>query len=531
MRSFEQPGRSTVHATNGMVATSHSVASAEALQVLRDGGNAMDAALAACAVQCVVEPGSTGIGGDCFVMVWPAGAKRPVAYNGSGRAPSGASLERLAQAGLPDIERTSAHAVTIPGSVEAWCRLAGDYGRLSMRDILAPAIRLAEGGYAISPRVHWDWSRHQGLLRTHPPARSLFLPDNRPPAVGAVHRQPALAGTLERIGVHGAPGFYEGPVAEELVSVLNELGGCHSQEDFASARGEYVDPISTSFQGYEIHECPPNGQGMIALMMLRMLEPLEAGCADALDPQRLHYFIEAARLAYAVRDEWVADRDAMDAGFEHLLAGSYTDRMRQKIDPALAAAMPVKPLSPVAGNTVCIAVVDREGNAVSLINSLFLNFGSGILTPRHGVLLNNRGQGFSMQAGHPNQIAGGKRPLNTIIPGMVSHKGRPVIPFGVMGGHYQSAGHAYLLSNLLRFGLDLQESMDLPRLFPVLGEGLVEIESTFRAETLEGLRDRGHRLIFPPRPIGGSQAIWIDHVAGTLTGGSDHRKDGCAIGY
>ncbi|WP_018141524.1 gamma-glutamyltransferase family protein [Thioalkalivibrio sp. ALJ7] len=531
MRNFEQPGRSTVHATSGMVATSHSLASVEALQVLRDGGNAMDAALAACAVQCVVEPGSTGIGGDCFAMIWPAGSERPVAYNGSGRAPAAASLERLAHMGLADIERTSAHAVTIPGSVEAWCRLTADHGRLSMREILAPAIRLAGDGYAVSPRVHWDWSRHQELLRTHAPTRSRFLTDDQPPAVGAIHRQPELARTLERIAEQGPSGFYDGPVAEEMVAVLSELGGFHSLEDFALARGEYVDPISTTFQGYEVHECPPNGQGIIALMLLQMLEPLEAGCGDPLDPQRLHYFIEAARIAYAARDEWVAEPDAMEAGFGQLLAHSYTDRMRQSLDPDSAASVPVQPLSPVAGNTVCIAVVDRDGNAVSLINSLFLNFGSGILTPRHGVLLNNRGQGFSMQAGHPNQLDGGKRPLNTIIPGMVSQKGRPVMPFGVMGGHYQSAGHAYMLSNLLRFGLDLQESMDLPRLFPILGEGMVEIESTFRPEVLEGLRDRGHRLIFPPRPIGGSQAIWIDHAAGTLVGASDHRKDGCALGY
>ena len=531
MRHFESPGRSTVHAENGMVATSHALASSEALHILRQGGNAMDAALTACAVQCVVEPGSTGIGGDCFAMIAYDDGHAPRAFNGSGRAPLAASLDFYERAGLQEIPRHSAHAVTLPGSVDAWCTLAQDQGSLGLDAILAPAIRLAREGYPISPRVHWDWVQSKWLLEKNHLTRDLFLPDGSPPPVGARHRQPQLANTLERIADRGRDGFYTGPVADEFVSVLTEMSGLHRHDDLAEVCGSYVEPISADFHGHEILQCPPNAQGVTALMLLKLIESGDPSNDDPLSVDRLHQFIEACRQAYAARDAWLGDPETMSRDVQGLLDPDFLGQTREKIDLSRASVVSTTPPVPVADNTVYITVVDRDGMAVSLINSLYLNFGSGIVLPRCGVLLNNRGQGFNVKRGHPNAIDGGKRPLNTIIPAIATLSGRPAMSFGVMGGHYQAAGHAYLLSNFLELGLDLQESMDMPRIFPIPGENSVEAETTFDPSTLESLRGLGHDLVRPPRPIGGAQAIWIDRREGLLVGASDHRKDGCAIGY
>lgn len=531
MRHFENPGRSTTHAENGMVATSQALASSEALRVLLQGGNAMDAALTACAVQCVVEPGSTGIGGDCFAMIGYRDGRPPRAFNGSGRSPAAASLEFYEEMGVVQIPRYSAHAVTVPGSVDAWATLAEDHGSLGLDRILAPAIRLARDGYPISPRVHWDWVQSRSLLEKNHHARELFLPNGAPPPVGSRHRQPRLAETLERVARQGRDGFYTGPVADEFVSVLREMSGLHEHADVWAARGCYVDPISTDFQSHEIYQCPPNGQGVTALMLLKLIESESRMDGDPLSVGRLHWFIEACRQAYSVRDSLLGDPGAMGGSAEQILDPEFVDKLRKSIDVDRAVVGSRVPPVPVADNTVYISAVDRDGMAVSLINSLYLNFGSGILLPQSGVLLNNRGQGFNLQRGHPNSIGGAKQPLNTIMPGMAARAGKPVMSFGVMGGHYQAAGHAYLLSNFLEYGLDLQESMDLPRLFPIPGEDTVEAESTFATPVGDSLRSRGHVLVPPARPIGGAQAIWIDHREGFLVGASDHRKDGCAIGY
>ena len=528
MRDFQKPGRSRVVAREAMAATSHPSATLAAIRMLEAGGNALDAAIAACAVQCVVEPGSTGIGGDCFALL--AGEDGKVhAFNGSGRAPAALTAAHLRAQGLTQIPRQSPHAVTVPGAVDAWTRLHADHGRLPFADLLAPAIHLARQGYAVAERVHYDWGREVALLAGDANAARVFLPAGRAPAVGEVHRQPELAATLETLGREGRDGFYRGAVAQDIVAYLRGLGGLHTLEDFAEAAGEYVAPIHAGFRGHEVYECPPNGQGVIALMILNILARFPAS-GDPLAADRLHVEIEATRLAYVARDRFLADPAQAGVPVDYLLSAALADELagRIRLDRALAD-MPAF----AAGehrDTVYICVVDRDGNCASFINSIFHPYGAGLLAPRSGVLLHNRGQSFVLEQGHPNELAPRKRPMHTIIPGMVLKDGKPVMPFGVMGGHYQAMGHAHFLSKVLDFGLGLQEAIDLPRLFPLPGTSSVEAEDTFPAETIAELRRRGFDIVPSGRPIGGAQAIRLDRANGTLTGGSDPRKDGCALG-
>lgn len=530
MRNFELPGRSPVFATRGMAATSHPLSTGTAIDILRQGGNAMDAAIAACAVQCVVEPGSTGIGGDCFALYAPAGGSDIVAFNGSGRAPAAATPSWFAERGIEAIEQQSPHAVTVPGAVDAWVRLNADHGRLDFADLLRPAVHHAREGYPVAPRVQRDWAERERLLAADANTRAVFLPGGRVPAVGDLHVQPALAATLERIAEEGRDGFYRGPVAEDIVEYLRGQGGLHTLDDFARAAGEYVDPICTDYRGHTVWECPPNGQGIIALLILNILD--RARLADeVLSAERIHLEIEATRLAYAQRDAFVADPAQARVPVEALLSDAHADELRSRIDPDRAGQPGPTMLPRVHEDTVYIAVVDGDGNAASFINSLFHPYGTGLLAPASGVLLHCRGLSFELDPEHPNAIAPGKRPMHTIIPGMLSEGDRVRMPFGVMGGHYQALGHAHFLTRLLDYGHDLQEAMDLPRFFPLAGGNRVEMEGAIPQDTLRALARMGHQPVPPQRPIGGSQAIWIDHDRGVLIGASDPRKDGCALGY
>jgi len=514
-----------------MVATSHPLATQTALRVLQDGGNAMDAAVAAVAVQCVVEPQSTGIGGDCFVLFAPGGSDRIIGFNGSGRAPAAARPEWFAERGIAAIEQTSPHAVTVPGAIDAWDRLLRDHGTRDLSSLLRPAIRYARDGYPVHSRVFYDWSLSLDLLARDATAKRIYLPDGRPPAVGTLHRQPELAATLERIAERGRAGFYEGPVAKDIVAYLHGLGGLHSLEDFATTQGEYVTPIRTAYHGYEVHECPPNGQGLTVLIMLNILSELLPQISEPLSSLRLHYEIEAARLAYQDRDDFIADPAQAVVPVEALLSPAHAARRRALMDPEHALVELPPSRFPDHPDTVYLCVVDRDRNAVSFINSLYHGFGSGLVAPKSGVVLQNRGQSFSLDPTHPNCIAPGKRPMHTIIPGMVTRGGRACMPFGVMGGMYQAQGHVHFLGNLFDFGLDLQQAIDLPRVFSPPA-GPVEAESTVPSEVVQQLTRRGHAVAEPEdKPIGGAQAIWIDWDTGVLTGASDPRKDGCALGY
>ncbi|MBY6263400.1 gamma-glutamyltransferase family protein [Azospirillum sp. 412522] len=531
MRDFEAPGRSLAMGRNGMAATSHPAATLTAVEILKAGGTAMDAAVAACAVQSVVEAGSTGIGGDCFALIAPNGGADIRAYNGSGRTPAAMTLESLRAAGVTELGRQSPHAVTVPGAVDAWARLVADHGRLPLSEVFAPAVAMAREGYAVTPRVAHDIALQTALLRSDPTAAATFLADGEAPAAGTVQTQPLLADTLEAIGREGPDAFYRGAIAEDMVEFLRGAGGFHSLEDFAAARGEYVTPIRTEYRGRAVHECPPNGQGIIALMILNILKRFQPA-GDPLSPDNLHVEIEATRLAYAARDAFLADpAHAKTPITEHLLSEALADALAARID--LGRALDTGGVFDAVEHrdTVYIAVVDKDRTAVSFISSIFHPYGSGLMAPRSGVLFHNRGQSFSLVDGHPNMVAPRKRPMHTIIPGMVTENGRVSLTFGVMGGHYQAMGHAHFLSKLFDHGLDIQSAIDLPRLFPLPGTRSVEAESAIRAAAGPELARRGFEVKAPGWAIGGAQAIGIDWENGTLLGGSDHRKDGCALGY
>jgi gamma-glutamyltranspeptidase/glutathione hydrolase len=530
MRNLELPGRSPVHATQGMASTSSPLATLAAVDVLKSGGNAMDAAIAACAVQCVVEPESTGIGGDCFCLYSPGGSDKIIAFNGSGRAPLAATPEWFAEQGITKIERQSAHAVSVPSAIDGWDRLLKAHGTKGFDELLRPAIGYARDGYPVGSRVSVDFASQIDIIRDDENLSRVFLKDGKTPAAGSLHRQGALANTLEAIAKGGRDAFYTGEIAEDIVGYLRSKGGLHTMEDFASVEGTYVDPISTQYKGYTVHQCPPNGQGVIALLLLNIMSGIEAG-DDPLSPERIHSEIEAGRLAYHDRQNYLADPAQAEVPVEWLLSAEHADELRKQIDAAKAMAeMPSIP-GPSHKDTVYITVVDKDRNACSFINTLYYNFGSGLMAPKSGVVLHNRAMGFSLDPNHPNCIAPGKRPMHTIIPGLVSKDGKIVMSYGVMGGEYQAYGHMQFLSRMFDFGLDIQEAQDLPRVFPDPETGDVQAESGLPEELAKALRDKGHKLIAPAKPIGGSQAIWIDWEEGVLTGGSDPRKDGCALGY
>ncbi|MDH3690749.1 MAG: gamma-glutamyltransferase [Gammaproteobacteria bacterium] len=527
MRDFELPGRSPVHSTEAMVATSNPLASSTAIDILRRGGNAIDAAVAAAAVLAVVEPYQTGIGGDCFVLLAPKGGADLIAFNGSGRAPGKAEIDWYFENNFREVPIASAHAVTIPGAVDAWAQLVRDHGRMSLGELLQPAIRYAEEGYPVHSRAAFDWTGCEGLLKQDTIATGIFLPNGKAPKTGERFRQPQLAHTLRLIATQGREGFYQGPVAEDIVNHLRSRGGHHTLADFAEARGNYVQPISTSYRGVDVYQLPPNNQGITALIMLNILSTYSFVDMDPVGAQRLHLEIEAGRLAYRDRDVYIGDSVAADV-IDQLLSQEHAAELASEIDQSRAGS-PSTVDSGHGSDTVYLCVVDQERNAVSLINSIFHSFGSGLVSPNTGVVLQNRGAGFRIEPGHPNCIAPGKRPLHTIMPGMALKDGRVVMPFGVMGGHYQPFGNAHVLSNILDFGCDLQQALDMPRVF--YEAGCVQVERGISESTRDGLVALGYRLARPDEPLGGGQAIWIDWESGVLTGGSDSRMDGCALGY
>ena len=532
MRDYHLPGRSPVYATHGMAATSMPAATLTALDVLRDGGNALDAAIAACAVLCVIEPQSTGIGGDCFCLYSPAGSGKVIGLNGSGRAPAAASIDWFEKAGISALENTSAHSVTVPGALNAWETLLKAHGRKGLDELLQPAIRFAEEGWPVHSKVSWDWKRSEGKLRKN--GSFHFLPGGAAPNAGDRFIQPGLAETLRAVARHGARAFYEGPIAADIVATLRKHGGLHTEEDFALglANADFVEPITSRWNGYDVYQIPPNGQGILVLQILGMLEGLGDAPDGPMGAIRAHRHVEAARLAYRDRDAFVADPSQVDVPVARMLDPAYLKALGGLIkDDHAMVNLPAagESIMPPHKDTVYLCVVDKDGNACSFINSLFESFGSGILSERSGVMLQNRGFGFRLERGHPNCIAPRKRPMHTIIPGMVGKDGQAVMPYGVMGGHYQPMGHTWFLTNLLQYGLDIQEAIDLPRLFPFKGK--LQIERGIPADVVARLTAMGHTPELIERPHGGGQAIWIDRERGCLIGGSEPRKDGLALGY
>jgi gamma-glutamyltranspeptidase/glutathione hydrolase len=528
LRDFQLPGRSAVHCVNGAAATSHPLSTLTALEILKAGGNAMDAAIAACAVQCVVEPASTGIGGDCFALLQKGGEGPVIGFNGSGAAPAGLTADWLLGQGIKSLEPMSPHCVTVPGAIDGWARLAQEHGRLGLDRLLQPAIGFAEHGFAVTPRISVDWKGQAAKLAKDENSRRVFLRDGRAPQVGEVFAMPQLAQTLKAIARQGRDAFYRGPVAEDMVSYLQSLGGKHTLEDFAAHAGEYVTPISTRYRGFDVTQIPPNGQGIVALIMLNILSGFDLAALDPVGVARQHLEIEATRLAYHARNLYVADPRQADVPVKELLSEAYAAEQRVRISPDRAMQQPGGPTLRHR-DTVYISVVDRDLNAVSFINSLFVGFGSGLTSPNTGVIFHNRGSGFVVEPGHPNCVAPRKRPMHTIIPGMVLKDGRCELSYGVMGGAYQATGHTHFLTNVFDYGMDVQEAIDAPRSFHVAGQ--VEAERGFSADVLDGLRALGHKVVMAERAHGGGQAIRIDRRNGTLSAGSDPRKDGCALGY
>ena len=527
MRDFHKPGRSPVYAMEQAVATSHPAASLVAMNILDSGGNAVDAAVAACATLCVVEPAMTGIGGDCFALYSKGGSDDIVAINGSGRTPAAAELDWFLERGITEIPTESPHAVTIPGAIAAWERLLRDHGTKGFDEILRPAIRYAEDGYVIAPRVGSDWAGAAEKLARDPGAAAALLPGGKAPEVGSIHRQPALGATMRKIAKQGRDAFYTGEVAEEIVNRLRELGGLHSVEDFAAAEPEYVTPIRSSYRGCEIVECPPNGQGLIALMILNILSGFDLSDESLSEADRIHLLAEATKQAYHQRDAILADPHVSNVPVDELLSGQTGERLRRRIDRN-TAGMPALWDEPEHRDTIYCCVVDRNGNAISFINSLFHSFGSTIMAPKSGVVLHNRGSAFRVQKGHPNAIGPRKRPMHTIIPAMAVKDGKVACTFGVMGGHYQATGHAGFVSNLLDRGMDVQAAIDEPRSFAFNNN--LQVERGVTEETVAELERRGHTIERVAGPLGGGQAIWMDATHGTLIAGSDPRKDGCALG-
>ncbi|KIC35942.1 gamma-glutamyltransferase family protein [Leisingera sp. ANG-M7] len=524
MRDFHLPGRSAVFAVSGMCATSHPLAARVALEILQRGGNAMDAALAGAVLLGICEPQMTGIGGDCFVLYSRPG-KGIQALNGSGRAPADSCAADLRARGLGAVPLTSADAVTIPCAMDAFCRLAETEGQLGLDILMQPAIHYAEHGVPVASRTAFDWKTSAETLQGA--ARKHFLKDGHPLGTGEIFRAPGQAEVLRRIAKHGRDAFYSGEVAEDMIAALSAHGGTHTMQDFEAADSFATCPVEGYYKDSCLAEHPPNGQGATAILLLNILKHFDLGSLDPFGAERAHLEAEAAKLAYDARNRFLADPDHT-AQLGHMLSPETAARLAALIDPK--RAMPAtEPLTEaVHKDTVYITVVDKDRMSVSLIYSIFHGFGSGIASEKFGILLQNRGAGFTLEEGHPNEFGPGKRPMHTIIPAMLKQGEDVIMPFGVMGGGYQPTGHARLVSNLLDFGMDLQSAIDAPRCFA--DNGTLKVERGYSDAVRRQLSEMGHKIETPNIPLGGAQAIRIND-SGVLEGGSDPRKDGCALGY
>ena len=525
MRDFQQPGRSAVIAQNGICATSHPLAAKVALQILEAGGNAMDAAIAGAVLLGICEPQSTGIGGDAFCLFNLPGSDDVHAMNASGRAPAALDPARLRDEGMTSISLDSPHAISLPGAVDGFIQLAKDHGKIGLKACLAPAIHYAETGVPIAPRVAFDYAQAIDTLRGA--GRTHYTIQDKPMTTGQIFRSPGQAEVLRRIGMDGREGFYEGEVAEDMVASLNAAGGTHTLDDFASVRANYTAPISGTYKDIELVEHPPNGQGATAILILNILKHFDIAGLDPMGVQRAHIEAEATKLAYDTRNRVLADPDHT-ARLDHMLSADTAANLAALIDKtkALPAALPGA--EAVHKDTVYITVVDKDRMCVSMIYSIFHSFGSGLASDKFGILFQNRAAGFTLEEGHPNEAGGGKRPMHTIIPGMVKRQGKIEMPFGVMGGAYQCTGHARFLTNMEDFGMDAQTAIDAPRCFA--DANALNVETGYADDVAQGLADLGHNVTRATGPIGGAQAIKL-RDDGLLEGASDPRKDGIALGY
>ncbi len=536
-----QATRSVVLARNGVIATSQPLASAAGLRVLMDGGNAIDAAVTAAAVLSVVEPTMNGIGGDLFAIVYDAKTKTVRALNASGRAGAAATPEEFRRRGLNAIPYRGELSVSVPGVVDGWSELLARYGTRTLGQALQPAIGYARDGFAVSEIIAGQWQEQERTLAQDAAAAATFLPGGHAPAPGDVFRNPRLAASLEQIARGGREAFYRGPIAQAIAADMRARKGLITEADLAAHHSDWIEPISTTYRGYEVLELPPNTQGAVALEMLNILENFDIRSMSHNSAEYLHLLVEAKRIAFADRDAWLADPRAVPPdALKRMISKPYGAERAKSIDRSHAAAA-YKPLTldgasfapethPEAhGDTIYMTVADGSGNVVSLIQSLYEAFGSGIVAGETGIALQNRGSLFSLEPGHPNVLAPGKRPFHTLVPAMVMKDGQPWLSFGVMGGDMQPQGHVQVLLNLIDFGMNVQEAGEAAR-FRHSSRG-VALESNISAEARAGLEQRGHTVIRSVGAFGGFQGILFDRARGVMMGGSDPRKDGLAIGY
>ncbi len=529
--------RSPVYATGGMVASSQPLATEAGLELLRRGGNAADAAVATAAVLAVTEPTSTGLGGDMFALHYEGASGKITALNGSGRAPLGLTLDLLREQGFgTSLPPLHAHNVTVPGACAGWCDLVERHGSMEMETLLAPAIRLAKEGFPVEPITAHHWAGGAERQLRHALGGTALLIDGRAPAAGEVFRNSGLAWTLEGIARDGKEAFYQGEIAKRIAAAVQASGGVMTREDLAAHHSTWDEPISSEYRGVRLWECPPNGQGLVALLALNLLSQFDLP-PEGLSTDRLHLLIESFRLAFADAGRYVADPSKMEVPTNALLSRAYARERAKLIRPKKANLKARAGSIPAGSDTVYFSVMDGRGNACSFINSNYMGFGTGIVPEGTGFPLQNRGANFSLDPAHPNALGPGKRPYHTIIPAMATREdGSLYACFGVMGGFMQPQGHVQVLLGLLD-GLDPQAALDRPRVCLDEGEprGTVLVEEGVPAATLRGLKDRGHRVervAGPERAVfGRGQVILRDPRTGVLCGGSDPRADGCALGF
>ncbi len=535
--------RSEVYAPHAMAATSHPLATQIALDVMKQGGSAVDAAIAANAALGLMEPTGNGVGGDLFAIVWDPKTKKLYGYNGSGRSPGKLTLEWFQAKGYQDIPSYGPLPVTVPGTVRAWSDLHARFGKQSLAQNLAPTIRYAREGHPVAETIAYYWSIAVPRLGQYPGFNEQFTVNGKAPVKGQVWKNPNLANTLQAIADGGADAFYKGPIAKTIADYIQGQGGFLSVEDLANHRGEWVEPISTTYRGVRVWELPPNGQGLAALQMLNILELIDFSKITFGSPEHIHAFVEAKKLAFADRAALYADPDFVKIPLTHLLSKEYARERARLIDPAKAMKTIDAGAKLQHGDTIYLTTADADGMMVSLIQSNYRGMGSGMAPPGLGFILQDRGEQFVLKPGHTNSFAPNKRPFHTIIPAFITKNDKPWISFGLMGGAMQPQGHVQIVMNLIDFGMNLQEAGDAPRIqhdgstepagqnTPMSDGGTLNLESQLPYASVQALMRKGHRIEYADGPYGGYQAIARDPDTGMYIGATESRKDGQAAGY
>ncbi len=532
--------RSEVIAQNGMAATSHPLATQVALDILKKGGSAVDAAIAANACLGLMEPVSNGIGGDLFAIVWDAKTQQLYGLNGSGRSPKSLTLDYFLENGYKEIPLYGPLPVSVPGCVDGWFELHKKFGKLKMKEILQPTIDYARNGFPMAELIAYYLEGSAPRYKKYPGFKEVFMPNGWTPAKGEIFKNPYLANTLEIIAKDGRDAFYKGDIAKTIAKYMKEQGGFLSYEDLATHKSEWVDPVSVNYRGYDVWELPPNGQGIAALQILNILEGYDLKSMGFGSEEYMHLFIEAKKLAFEDRAKYYSDPDFNDIPVDQLISEDYAAERRKLINPDRSArSYPAGKLG--SGETIYLTTADKDGNMVSLIQSNYLGIGSGMTPTGLGFVLQDRGSLFALDKSHMNVYEPGKRPFHTIIPAFVTKNGKPFFSFGVMGGAMQPQGHAQVLINIIDFGMNIQEAGDAPRINhkgssqPTGSEmtdgGTVQLESGFNYEVVRELKKKGHNVVYSVGPYGGYQGIMWDDKNKVYYGASESRKDGQAAGY